>query len=121
MSAENPTFSPPGASPYSKRSCLLCRIDADVPDPAVRAMACMGIADMANLAAGVPWQEYTNCCRKHAMQSIEAIKAMNMVFINIMKEDGAPPEVVEASKRMVLRQVIQLEAAIIAKYDRRTE
>lgn len=104
--------------------CLLCLVDEEIPEGPPRCMAYMAVADMAARAAKVPWQQYTNVCRTHAMVHVDAMVKMNDVMVQLML-DYRPPDIeeaeVQAVGKMLRKHIAGLEEVVIAKYDAETK
>jgi len=107
----------------SAAGCLLCRVDARVKDQDTRAFAYMAIAEMANVANRTPWQEYTDCCRKHAMMSLKATTELGEVMISLLDENTPPgmEPFMQRAKEKTRKLLAELEVAVMDKYDRKEE
>jgi len=103
--------------------CLLCRVDERVKDPDVRAFTYMAIAGMVEQAHKIPWQEYTDCCRRHAMLSVKATCELGELMITLLDE-ATPPGLeahAERAKMQTRKLLAKLEVAAMDKYDREEE
>lgn len=103
--------------------CLMCRVDERVKDPDVRAFTYMAIAGMAEQVHKTPWQEYTDCCRRHAMLSVKATCELGELMISLLDEStprGLEP-IAERAKEKTRKLLAELELAVMDKYDRKEE
>ena len=107
----------------SAAGCLLCRIDARVNDQDTRAFAYMAIAGMAEQVHKTPWQEYTDCCRRHAMMSVKATCELGELMIALLDESMMPglEAHAERAKEKTRKLLAELEVAVMDKYDLKEE
>lgn len=113
--SSNPTLN------NSPLGCLFCKVDKRVSDPDVRAFVYMCISQMVEQTMkGMSWQDYTDCCRRHAMLSVKGMCELGETMISLLDESASVLGLSTFSARAAsnTRQLLtKLEMAVMDKYD----